>query len=208
MKRRTHFVTLAAWLALPGLSLAGLAPAMAQFGPQVGPVEPGALMSEPDLTPGRDAPAEPVARADGYRLRGRCDVAIPIYRALANQGTGYELAEFNLGRCLLETAKKAPDPATAESMKREAGAWTLKAANRGLPNAQNAMASMYLDGEGVTANSVEAGKWSLLYHDNAARRMYGLPDIAPALQARLDAALNEKNWDDAKARAQAWSAAP
>jgi hypothetical protein len=198
---------------LTGLTLAGLAltcpaPAMAQFAPQIGPVEPGGLLDSPDPGRAAAASAEPVARADGYRLQGRCDVAIPIYRALANQGTGYELAEFNLGRCLLDTAKKAPDPATAESMKREAGDWTLKAANRGLPNAQNAMASMYLDGEGVTANPVEAGKWSLLYHDNAARRMYGLPDTAPALQTRLDAALNEKNWDDARARAQAWSAAP
>src|ERR1700710_462484 len=94
----------------------------------------------------KNLPPEPQARADGYRLQGRCDVAIPIYRALINQGTGYELSEFNLGRCLLETAKKAPDPATAEAQKREAADWTLKAANKGLPNAQNGLIAMYLDG--------------------------------------------------------------
>lgn len=189
MKRRAAIVPLAVCLILAELALVGLAPAALAQG-------------------SNSVPPEPEARADGYRLQGRCDVAIPIYRALINQGTGYELAQFNLGRCLLDTAKKAPDPATAESMKREAADWTLKAANRGLPNAQNGLASMYLDGEGVTADPVEAGKWSLLYHGNAARRMYGLPDIAPALQTRLDGALNEKNWDAAQARAAAWSPAP
>jgi hypothetical protein len=156
----------------------------------------------------KNLPPEPQARADGYRLQGRCDVAIPIYRALINQGTGYELSEFNLGRCLLETAKKAPDPASAEAQKREAADWTLKAGNKGLPNAQNGLIAMYLDGQGVAADPVEAGKWSLLYHGNAARRMYGLPDVTPALQARLDSVLNEKSWAQAQARADTWSPAP
>lgn len=206
MKRRAAIVPLAVCLILAELALAGLSPAALAQGSGAG----GGIMPEPDLTPGRSSslPPEPEAKADGWRLQGRCDVAIPIYRALINQGTGYELAEFNLGRCLLDTAKKAPDAATAEAMKREAADWTLKAANRGLPNAQNGLAAMYLDGEGVTADPVEAGKWSLLYHDNAARRMYGLPDIAAALQVRLDGALNEKNWDAAQARAAAWSPAP
>jgi hypothetical protein len=77
-----------------------------------------------------------------------------------------------------------------------------------LPNAQNGLIAMYLDGQGVAADPVEAGKWSLLYHGNAARRMYGLPDITPALQARLDSVLNEKSWAQAQARADTWSPAP
>jgi hypothetical protein len=199
MARGPIFATLAlaAWLIPVNLAL----PARAQSSP--------APMPMPDISDySRTLPPEPEARADGYRLQGRCDVAIPIYRALANQGTGYELAQFNLGRCLLEVAKAAPDSATADGLKREAADWTLKAANDGLPNAQNGLAVLYLDGEGVTADPVEAGKWSLLYHGNAARRMYGLPDVAPALQARLDSVLNEKSWAIAQARAAAWSPAP
>ena len=147
-------------------------------------------------------PPEPQARADGYRLTGRCDVAIPIYRALAVQGAGYELAAFDLGLCLLEGAKTAPD---AAALQQEAAGLMLTAANTGLPNAQNGLAALYLDGTGVVRDPVEAGKWALLYHSSSVRRMYRLPDIAPALQARLDAALDEKAWDQAQARADAWS---
>jgi hypothetical protein len=154
-------------------------------------------------------PEEPQAKADAYRLQGRCDIAINIYRALINQGTGYELSEFNMGVCLQQLAAKATDPATAAAQRQEAAGWMLKAANKGLPNAQNGLISVYLDGVGVPANPVEAGKWSLLYHGNSARRLYGLPDVAPALQARLDAALDPGNgWAQAQAKADAWSPAP
>jgi TPR repeat protein len=203
MQRRTAYLTCTAPLAVVCLILtAGAALAQPSHGDLGGP----AIMQQPDLNDySRSMPPEPMARADGYRLQGRCDVAIGIYRALVAQGKGYELAQFNLGRCLLETAKKAPDPATAAAQRREAGDWTVKAANHGLPNAENALVAMYLDGEGVTADPVEAGKWSLIYHDNAARRMYRLPDIAPALQVRLDAVLNDNAWATAQARASAWS---
>ena len=215
MTRQTAIATLACRVTPARLAHIGLF--LAVFAILGGPGRALAQQVPPPMTlpdihdysnTGKNAPPEPQARADGYRLQGRCDVAIPIYRALVNQGTGYELSEFNLGRCLLETARKAPDPASAEAQKREAADWTLKAGNKGLPNAQNGLIAMYLDGQGVAADPVEAGKWSLLYHGNAARRMYGLPDIAPALQARLDSVLNEKSWAQAQARADTWSPAP
>lgn len=201
---------------LAGLFLAVLCvPAGAQ-GPMGSQQQGGvAPMAIPDIHDyGNDyhfnkLPPEPQAAADGLRLQGRCDAAIPIYRALVNQGTGFELSQYNLGLCLLETAKKAPDPAAAAAERQEAASWALKAANKGLPNAQNGLIAMYLDGVGVAADPVEAGKWSLLYHSNAARRMYGLPDVTSAVQARLDAALNPNNrWAQAQAKADAWSPAP
>jgi hypothetical protein len=182
-----------------GAALAGLAPAEAQ----VQGMQP---MPMPDISNRNiTLPPEPEARADGYRLQGRCDVAVPIYRALVSQGTGYELAEFNLGRCLLEQAKNTPDAAAAATLRHEAADWTVRAANSNLPNAQNGLIAMYLDGEGLAADPVEAGKWSLLYHGNATRRMYGLPDVDPGLQARLDSVLTEKTWAVAQSRAAAWS---
>jgi hypothetical protein len=186
-------------VALAGLAPACLTPAAAQMGGQ----QP---MPMPDLSNHNfTMPPEPEARADGYRLQGRCDVAVPIYRALVSQGTGYELAEYNLGRCLLEQAKNTPDATAAAALRHEAADWTIKAANSNLPNAQNGLVAMYLDGVGVAADPVEAGKWSLLYHGNATRRMYGLPDVDPALQARLDSVLTDKSWAVAQARANAWS---
>ena len=109
---------------------------------------------------------------------------------------------------LLDTAKKAPDPAAAETISAKRRLDSQGRQPRLPQRPERPWPPCIWTARGVTADPVEAGKWSLLYHDNAARRMYGLPDTAPALQARLDAALNEKNWDDARARAQAWSAAP
>lgn len=194
-------------LAAPVVMLAAplvAVPAFAQGPPGAGM---GTFSQEPlpNLPQTYKLPPEPEARADDYRMQGRCNAAMPIYRALAAQGTGYELAEYNLGRCLLDTAAKQADPQAAAAMRLEAVQWTVKAANSGLPNAQNALVSVYLDGVGIAADPVEAGKWSLLYHSNGSRRLYGLPDTTPAVQARLDAALNDQSWAQAKARANAWN---
>ena len=198
MKRRWTIAVLLAALAQPALAQ----------GPPGGMM--GTFQQEPlpALPHSYTVPPEPEARADDLRMQGRCNAAIPIYRALASQGQGYELAEFGLARCLLENAKKQSDPQAAAALQQEATQWTITAANNGLPNAQSALVSVYLDGVGVAADPVEAGKWSLLYHGNGARRLYGLPDNAPSLQARLDSVLNDKSWAVAKARADSWNPPP
>ena len=167
-----------------------------------GSMDPGAAPEQP--SPSVQLPTEPEAWADDLRLNGKCQQAIPIFRRLADKGAGYELAEFHLGLCLFDVSKTEPDAQRAASLKHEAAECILKAANKGLPNAQISLVTIYLDGNGVDSDPVTAGMWSLIYNDNGARFAIGLPHISPELQARLDSVLTEKTWAEAQSRADAW----
>ncbi len=164
------------------------------------PIDPGG-----DQPPARtQLPPDPEGRAEDLRLAGNCAEAIPILRRLAEGGDGYELAQYNLGLCLLDTAKSAPEAQRA-SLNLEGTAFILKAANHNLPKAQASLAEMYLSGNGVVRDPVEAGKWALIYRANGTRFALGLPNISADLQARLDAVLTAATWAQAQSRADAWA---
>jgi len=150
------------------------------------------------------APLDPEQRAEELRLAGKCQQAIPIYRRMVARG-GFEIAQFHLGLCLLDVSKTEPDAQRAAALKQEAADTIIKAANGGLANAQIQLVSLYLDGLGVTADPVEAGKWALIYHANGSRFVIHLPDISPELQARLDGVLTGTRWAEAQSRANSWS---
>jgi hypothetical protein len=150
------------------------------------------------------APLDPEQRAEELRLAGKCQQAIPIYRRMVARG-GFEIAQFHLGLCLLDVSKAEPDAQRATVLKQEAANTILNAANGGLANAQIQLVSIYLDGVGVAADPVEAGKWALIYHANGSRFVIHLPDISPELQARLDGVLNGASWSAAQSRANSWS---
>ncbi|HEV2562525.1 MAG TPA: hypothetical protein VGT78_10325 [Rhizomicrobium sp.] len=145
-------------------------------------------------------PPDPEGKAEELRLQGKCQQALPILRSLAADDRD-DIAKFNLGQCLLDLSKGV---ANGQGLKREGVVWLLKAANKGLPNAQLSLVSVYLDGSGVPRDAIEAGKWSLIYHGNGMRFTIGMKDISPDLQARLDGALNEQSWIEARSRADAW----
>ncbi|HTP78381.1 MAG TPA: hypothetical protein VMJ73_15565 [Rhizomicrobium sp.] len=176
----------------------------AQYGgrQQVGPIDPEGHASAPSST--SDAPPDPEAQAEDLRLHGQCDKAIPIFRRLAARG-GFELAQFNLGLCLIDVGKKESDAQRSASLKAEGAGDVLAAANSGLANAQLKLVTLYLDGVGVASDPLEAGKWALIYHSNGSRFVISLPDISPELQARLDGVLTATSWAEAQARADAWS---
>ncbi len=152
-----------------------------------------------------DLPPEPEARAEGLRLAGRCDQAIPLFRNLASYGEGFEIAQYNLGLCMFDIAKTDADPQHAASLRREGGVAIIKAANAGSAKAQIFLITAYLDGTGVDRDPLEAGKWALIYHDNGARLVLGLKNISADLQARLDGVLDAAAWAQAQARADAWT---
>jgi hypothetical protein len=182
-------------------------PAHAQYGGASGPAKAD------DTVPGgadassraEQAPPDPEGTAEDLRMKGRCDRAIPIFRRLANNGAGFEIAQYNLGLCLFDISKAEPDAAHAASLKQEAAANIIAAADRGLPKAQASLVRLYLDGNGVERDPVQAGMWALIYHGNGARMALGLPNIPAALQAQLDSLLNEQAWQQAQARADAWT---
>jgi hypothetical protein len=171
-------------------------------GPGTGNISPEGGDSEP--SPRVRVPLDPEQRAEELRLAGKCQQAIPIYRRMVARG-GFEIAQFHLGLCLLDVGKSEPDAQRAAALKEEAVATIISAANGGLANAQIQLVSLYLDGVGVKADPVEAGKWALIYHANGSRFVISLPDISPELQARLDGVLNGNLWAEAQSRANAWS---
>jgi hypothetical protein len=181
--------TLPAYAQMGGMGIPGESPSAGESAPQT-------------VTP--DVPSGPEGRAEDLRLHGKCVEAMPIFRALADRGAGFEIARYNLGLCLLDIAKAEPDAQRAASLAREGAANIRKAADGALPGAQLKLVSLYLDGTGVVADPVEAGMWSLIYHANGTRIVLGLPNISSELQARLDAALTAKTWAQAQSRADAW----
>jgi hypothetical protein len=150
-------------------------------------------------------PPDPEGKAVELRLHGRCNEAIPILRNLTAINQNDEIAKFNLGQCLVDASKSDTDKSRASHDAYEGVQWMMEAANHGLPNAQEGLISVFLDGLGVARNPVEAGKWSLIYHSNGTRFALGMHDIPDELQARLDQALNEQTWDEAQAEADQWS---
>jgi hypothetical protein len=54
---------------------------------------------------------------------------------------------------------------------------------------------------------VEAEKWALVYHQNSMRFVFNLPDVAPDVSNRLDAALTPATRAQAEALASSWTPA-
>ncbi len=197
-------------LAILSVAVCLAAPAFAQMPggggrPTVDPIDPSGDQAPAPLSA---LPPDPEGKAEDLRLAGKCDQAIPILRRLAAYGDGYELAQYNLGLCLLDVAKADSNAQQAATLRQEAAVSILRAANHNLPKAQASLVTMYLDGVGVARDPVEAAKWALIYHTNGARFALGMPNISADLQARLDAVLDAAAWAQAQSRADAWIPAP
>jgi hypothetical protein len=150
-------------------------------------------------------PPDPEGKAVELRLHGQCTQAIPILRTLTYNNSHDDIARYNLGQCLVDVGKASANTQGGLNYEREGVQWMLEAANHGLPNAQAGLVSVYLNGDGVARDPVQAGKWALIYRGNGMRLALGMPDISSGLQARLDSSLNERNWDQAQSLADQWS---
>jgi len=136
------------------------------------------------------------SKAEEMRLKGHCDQAIPILRGLVDNG-GSEIAQFNLGLCLLDVA--VTDTQHAADLKKEGMEWIVAAADAGLARAQSRAATLLID-----SDPVEAQKWAILYRGNPTRYNFGLPDLPDDVAARLDKALTGPQKVEARKRANAW----
>jgi hypothetical protein len=146
---------------------------------------------------------DPYEKVLQFRATSGCQAAIPKLEPFANIGRGYEVAQFQLGECYLQTA--AAGPADAIDAARVKGAsWIFRAANAELPSAQERAARLCLDGIGTSVNPIEAGKWYLLLQRNPRRSIFGPLKIDPDLEARLRTTLKDPDWLQARARADQW----
>ena len=111
-----------------------------------------------------------------------CGAAIPSYRVVASFGKGHDTAQYELGACLLEATAET---SAGEALLRDEGLfWLRRAAYAGNARAQLALAGALSGAEshvvaGMKPDLVEGYGWALIYADNAAHNLYGLPDLHP-----------------------------
>jgi len=136
-----------------------------------------------------------------------CMTAIPSYRVVASLGKGHDTAQYELGACLLDANA---DTTTANALLRDEGFfWLRRAAYAGNARAQLALAGALSGASGHSAaglrpDLVEGFGWSLIYADNAAHKLYGLPDLHPAAADHFQAQMTDAMITDANAFAAAF----
>lgn len=167
-------------------------------GPQQGPrgQGPAAGLSQSRLL---------LASAREMQAEQGCAKAVPTYRIVASFGADYEVAQYELGACLLEmAANSGPEAALFRD---EGLLWVKRAAWAGAARAQHRLASLlsgagYDQGTGVAPDPQAAMGWALVYQANPARSLYALPDVPEPVFDHLRATLSE----DARADADAFAA--
>lgn len=163
-----------------------------------------AAEADPRITSYKDH-NNPEYIAEKLRLEGKCDEAVPIFREIVATQYGYHETQFHFAACLFTLAKAEHDPQKAQALNSEGADWIVRGADDGVPKAQAVAVTLYLDGIGVAADPVEAGKWAYVFHDNGSRLALGQPDLDAALRGRLDAALTGDQRKKAHALAESWT---
>jgi hypothetical protein len=113
-----------------------------------------------------------------------CAEAAPQYRVAAAMGEGFEVAQRELGGCLLEMTGATPDETTL--FRKEGAFWLERAAFAGNAAAQKALATELAKS---APNSAEALKWALAFEKSGEAKLYGYAPLAPAFTEGLKAAL-------------------
>lgn len=154
--------------------------------------DPAAAMSRPERL---------LAHARDLQAKEGCGAAAPSYRVIAAFGEGYEIAQYELGDCLLKVT--GATDAEAALYREEALFWLRRAAYAGNARAQHRLATALSGAElggapEVTPAPEEALGWALIYTDNSDRDLYGLAPIYPEILDHLAASLTEEQRERAE----------
>ncbi|MHA7871114.1 MAG: hypothetical protein ACX939_02060 [Hyphococcus sp.] len=165
-------------------------------------------------------PQRQAGPADGLRQPGRllamarsiegdkgCAKAVPTYRVVSSFGDGYDVAQYELGACLLTL--QGESETEAQLFHQEAAFWLRRAAWAGNARAQRALAQALsgasTDHAGkITAAPEEAMGWAIVYRENPARDLYDLPDVSPLIITHLTASLDDAGMRQAEAFAESF----
>ena len=170
------------------LALAFLAAASCASGGGKGPrgdgARPTSAVSQPERL---------LAHARKVQAEKGCAAAIPAYRVVAAFGAGYDVAQFELGACLLR-ADNTGD-ARAALLKQEASFWLTRAAWAGNARAQLTLASALSGAPAAGALVLETAphdalKWALVYDQNSARNLYSMKPVSRPVLEHLNATLS------------------
>ena len=133
-----------------------------------------------------------------------CAEAIPVLSRLAEWGRGYEIVQYHLGVCLLETGEAATDPAEKNTSQAKGMEWLVLAANSSNVDSQGKLAEVYISGFGTATDKIEAGKWFLIYGKHPFHREIGARELAPGVESELNTQLTSQEWAEARLRADEW----
>ncbi len=144
------------------------------------------------------------SQALALKRDGNCAEAVPLFKRVAEIGRGYEIAQYHLGDCLLQTAVEKGTGAQAEMDNALAMHWLLKAAHSNNADAQGKLAAIYLNSDVVAQDRVAAAKWYLLYMRNPIQVKVGATALAPGVERYLLDELRPQEWAAATAAADSW----
>ena len=153
---------------------------------------------------GVDQPSLLLSKARDQQAKEGCAKAAPAYRIVSGYGEGYEIAQYELGACLLEMTG-ASDMETI-LFREESLFWLNRAAYAGNPRAQLKLAEVLSGAPAyavthVSPNPQRAMMWSVVYEANGARETYGLKPVGSLVVTHLSSALSVDAAEAAKAEA-------
>ena len=135
---------------------------------------------------------------------GKCDQAVPYLYHLADQGQGFEIAQYRLGKCRLTQGGGDPNSdATLDGL-----LWMRRAAGGGQPEAQGDLAIFYTEGPAKLRDPVEAAMWLAIYESNGRRHLVGFNPMPVATLRQLKDTLGDANLAEGQKRANAWRQIP
>lgn len=153
-------------------------------------------------------PSSLLAAAREQQAKEGCAKAAPAYRIVASYGDGYEIAQYELGACLLEM-NSASDTETA-LFRQEGVFWLSRAAWAGDPRAQGKLAQALSGAQGYAASHVApdpeaALMWSIVYMANGARDTYALRPVPSPVTDYLAETVSGEATERAQQKAAAFS---
>ncbi len=153
---------------------------------------------------GVNQPSALLSHARDLQARQGCARAAPAYRIVSSFGDGYEIAQYELGACLLEMVGDS-DEETA-LFRNESLFWLNRAAWAGNPRAQLKLAEILSGAPGqkisfIDSDPVRAEAWSIIYDKNGARETYGLRPLGSLVSAHLQSALAPEMTEAARMQA-------
>lgn len=144
---------------------------------------------------GLTQPSALLAQARDFQARKGCAKAAPVYRIVSSHGDGHDVAQYELGACLLEMEGES-DAETA-LFRQEALFWLSRAAWAGNARAQGKLAEV-LSGAApykvshVAPDPVAAMMWSIVYDANGTREVYGLRALPPLVRDHLASVMTQE----------------
>lgn len=157
---------------------------------------------------GVNQPSALLAQARDYQAKGGCAKAAPVYRIVASHGDGHDVAQYELGACLLEM--EGESGAETALFRQEALFWLNRAAWAGNARAQGKLAEVLSGAPAyrvslVAPDPVAAMMWSIVYDANGTREVYGLRALAPLARDHLASVLTPEGLAAAQREAASFS---